>query len=138
MRMRCLNRNSKDWSNYGGRGITICQAWLDSFEAFFADVGAKPSPKHSIDRINSDGNYEPSNCRWATIIQQAGNRRGNRRITFGGETLLLSEWAKRLGICNASLFERLAKWPVEKALGTAAIRVRERTETGAYAEAASD
>jgi hypothetical protein len=74
MRQRCLNRKCRAYGRYGGRGITICARWLESFEAFLADVGRKPSARHSLDRINNNGDYEPSNCRWATPAQQNRNR----------------------------------------------------------------
>jgi len=74
MRGRCRNVNNPRYKDYGGRGITICERW-EAFENFFADMGPRPSPKHSIDRINNDGNYEPLNCRWATTLQQAHNQR---------------------------------------------------------------
>jgi len=70
MRKRCLNKNNKDYKNYGGRGIKVCDRWLNSFENFYVDMGGRPSAKHSIDRINNDGDYEPSNCRWATAKEQ--------------------------------------------------------------------
>ena len=76
---RCTNRNRKGWKNYGGRGITVCARWRRSFPAFLADVGLRPSPKHSIDRANNDGNYKPDNVRWATAKEQANNRRPRRR-----------------------------------------------------------
>jgi hypothetical protein len=75
MKTRCLNPNTDDFKHYGGRGISICDRWLDSYEAFLADMGRRPSAKHSIDRINVDGNYEPGNCRWATASEQRRNQR---------------------------------------------------------------
>jgi hypothetical protein len=77
LRDRCNNPKNQDWVHYGFRGIKVCDRWMESFENFFADMGTKPTPKHSIDRINVDGNYEPSNCRWATHTQQMNNIRRN-------------------------------------------------------------
>jgi hypothetical protein len=79
MKTRCSNRRHVKWPNYGGRGITVCERWRNSFTAFLADMGHKPTPKHSIDRIDNDGTYEPGNCRWATPAEQMTNQRGKHR-----------------------------------------------------------
>jgi hypothetical protein len=78
MIQRCTNPRRKKYPNYGARGITVCEYWKNSFAAFLSDVGRRPTPRHSIDRINNDGNYEPGNVRWALPVEQAHNRRKRR------------------------------------------------------------
>jgi hypothetical protein len=120
MYTRCNYQKNVSYKNYGGRGITICERWR-SFENFFADMGHPPSDKHSIDRVNNDGNYEPSNCRWATPNEQAGNSRNAIRLTFGGLTFSISEWSRRTGLKRATINARIEKgWSAERALTTPA------------------
>lgn len=99
LKERCSNPNNKDWPNYGGRGITVCKRWRDSFEAFFEDMGPRPDG-HSIDRIDCDGNYEPSNCRWATNREQMQNVRHNVIVELEGESIALKEACRRLGLSD--------------------------------------
>jgi hypothetical protein len=107
MRERCDNPKESKYPDYGGRGITVCQRWRESFTAFLEDMGLKPSPRHTIDRIDNDGHYEPSNCRWATPKQQARNQRKNVRISFRDKTLCLSEWAEVTGLNYTTLYRRI-------------------------------
>lgn len=95
---RCFNSNTKNYYRYGGRGITVCERWKNSFENFLSDMGYAPSINHSIDRIDNNGNYEQNNCRWATWKQQHGNRSNNRWIEFNGEKRILADWARKLNI----------------------------------------
>ncbi len=114
---RCLNENCKCYHNYGARGITICERWRDSYEMFLADMGRAPSKKHSIDRINNNGNYEPGNCHWATAIQQGRNTRSNRIIEINGIRRCLSEWASISGISGPTIINRLKRgWSSAKAV----------------------
>jgi hypothetical protein len=117
MKTRCLNTRDHMYPKYGGRGIGICDRWRDSFEAFLADMGPKPTPRHSIERIDNNGNYEPSNCRWATNTEQSRNRRNTRHITHEGETMCISAWAYKAGISVQTLHTRLRNgMPISAAL----------------------
>lgn len=117
MRNRCNNPNEIGWKNYGGRGISVCERW-NSFENFLADMGNRPSSSHSIDRFpNPNGNYEPSNCRWATDKDQARNTRRNRMLTAHGKTQCLAAWSEELVIPASRIIARLNRgWNDERAL----------------------
>lgn len=120
MKYRCLNPNDKSYRYYGGRGIKVCDRWLDKengFINFLTDMGLRPSSGHSLDRIDPTGNYCPENCRWATYKEQANNRTNSHIITFNGKTQPLLNWAEELGIGYEKLFSRLYdyKWDIEKA-----------------------
>ncbi len=118
MLQRCKLPSNKAYKYYGGRGIRVCDRW-QSFENFLADMGERPSPNHSIDRVNVDGDYEPSNCRWATKLEQARNCRSNRKVTFNGETKCMSEWESIFGFGTDTIGSRLrAGWSVARALTT--------------------
>ena len=97
MKHRCLNSTAKDYPRYGGRGISVCQRWL-SFDNFYADIGSPPSPKHTIERTNNDGNYEPGNCIWGTAKQQQRNKRNTVKITVDGVSKTLAEAAEQAGV----------------------------------------
>lgn len=117
MKRRCYNKNNPDYHNYGGRGIVICDKWRESFTAFYADMGPKPFPEATIDRIDNDGNYEPSNCRWASPMEQGANMRKNRWITYNGETLHVRAWARKLGIPHCTILQRLNRgWTADQIL----------------------
>lgn len=115
---RCTNPKVKHYNRYGGRGISVCARWM-SYAAFLADMGRRPSALHSIERNDNDGNYEPSNCRWATKREQANNRRGNKVITFRGVTMTAAAWTVKLGLSRTAIYDRLRRnWSVERALTT--------------------
>ena len=118
MKSRCQNKNNQDYSIYGGRGITVSDSWADSFENFLSDMGKKPEGMFSIDRIDTNGNYEAGNCRWADNHTQSRNKRNNRFLSVDGVRMCLQDWATHLGINSSSLIERLNKWPTQKALTT--------------------
>lgn len=110
---RCYNKNNRKWPRYGGRGIVVCARWQEpngrGFANFLADMGPKPSPQHSIDRINNDGNYEPGNVRWATCKQQSRNMSRNRILTVGDVTMTVTEWAEKSGLSIGAIRNRLER-----------------------------
>lgn len=113
---RCTKKDDRAYPYYGGRGVRVHFSWRD-LDVFRLDVGPRPGPEYSIDRIDNDGHYEPGNCRWATMKEQSRNRRSNRLLELGGVVLPVTVWSERVGICAGTLFKRLRLgWSVEKVL----------------------
>lgn len=121
MLQRCGNEKNPGFKDYGARGIKVCESWR-SYGKFIADIGPRPSAKHSIDRIDNNGNYEPSNCRWIDSKTQNRNKRSNTVLEFNGERKLLCEWAEQTGLRMSLICNRLHKlgWTVERTLKTPA------------------
>lgn len=124
---RCTKPRIKNYHNYGGRGITVCERWR-SFDAFFTDMGPRPSPKHSVDRIDNDRGYSPDNCRWSTKREQLRNTRRNVNITIDGITRCTTEWAELKGIHPNLIYYRINElhWDPVKAVSTPNDRRRNR------------
>lgn len=118
MKRRCYNANTKDYKLYGSRGIAVCDEWFNSFEAFekWAIVNGYDDTL-TIDRIDVNGNYEPSNCRWATPKEQANNKRNNHLLTYNNKTQTLQQWADEMNIKRSTILTRLNRgWSIERAL----------------------
>jgi len=107
MKRRCNNPTDRRYADYGGRGITVCEAWQDSYEQFLSDMGIRPTPQHQIDRIDNDGPYSPENCRWSTRMEQASNKRNNRLITAFGQSKTATQWARDTGIQRKTITRRI-------------------------------
>ena len=127
MKDRCANLNRLD---YGGRGIGFCERWVD-FANFLEDMGPRPSLKHSLDRIDNNGNYTPENCRWATRKQQGRNARSNVLLTHDGKTQCLAAWCEEIGMKRGTLYQRIFRlnWSIERALYTP-VRSIKMTQAG--------
>lgn len=108
MKRRCDNKAVRSYARYGGRGIRVCERWLD-YQNFLADMGEVPSQTHSIERNNNDGNYEPGNCRWATPAEQNRNTRQNINITIDGKTMCAADWAIQFGLSAKTIRARIAR-----------------------------
>lgn len=127
MKLRCLNPKQDSYKYYGGRGIKIAERWL-KFANFLADMGPKPSPKHTIDRFpDKDGDYRPGNCRWATVAEQNRNYSRNHLITLGAVTLTVTDHALARGLEPDDVFKRLRRgWDLERAFGPYMRKRRDR------------
>lgn len=120
MRNRCLSPKNRAYHRYGGRGITICERWRNDYQLFLADMGARPSKRHSLDRINNDGPYSPENCAWRRYEEQNRNRTNTVIINWRGRDVSLSRLAARTKLDYNNLYRRIfiLKWSVEDALIT--------------------
>lgn len=128
---RCYRKNNKHYQDYGGRGIIVCDEWKNNVETFYNwAINNGYNDNLSIDRINNDGNYEPNNCRWATVNEQVNNRRYNRMFTYNNKTQTLKQWADEYKINYHTLLSRIDKfnWEFEKALITPARQTKETRE----------
>lgn len=116
MKDRCLNSHSQQYCNYGGRGIRVCDEWLE-FKNFYRDMGNQPDGM-TIERIDVNGGYCKENCVWATVSEQANNKRTNRNVTYGGKTMTISQWEKEMGVKAGLLRDRICRfgWTVERAM----------------------
>ena len=127
---RCYNKSDQSYKKYGGRGIRVCDRWLESFSNFLSDIGFSPTKKHSIDRINNDGNYEPLNCRWATNTQQTRNQSSNIIILYKNQEKNLSEWCEILNLNYHTIYGRIKSygWSKEKAISTPIRKITKRSK----------
>lgn len=135
MKARCLNPNNDSYESYGGKGIEVCDRWLESFENFYLDMGEKPKGKYSIDRLFPEGHYEPSNCRWATTKQQARNKSTTVLIKWIGREQCLMDWAKELspilGVSSRTICGRVKRgWPIDKAFTLGNIQALKMKDAG--------
>lgn len=125
MRQRCKNPRHRNFKHYGGRGITVCERWDKSFKNFLADIGLKPGPEYTLDRKDTNGNYTPENCRWATPEEQRSNRRNSVHVTIKGETKIETEWCRmanlRLGTVG---YRQRAGWSEEFLLAPQGTRAK--------------
>ena len=108
MKSRCHDPRMMDYKYYGGKGVKVCARW-EKFLNFFADMGHPPTDAHTLDRIDSNGDYEPGNCKWSTMQEQVNNRGNNRHITYDGRTLTIGEWTRVVGVRHGTLLRRFKK-----------------------------
>lgn len=125
MHARCKNKGHRNYKNYGGRGIRVCKEWR-SFEQFFKDLGAKPSALHTIERDDTNGNYEPANCRWATAAEQRRNTRTSVFVEYEGQRMLLTDVVEKLGLKRSVVYGRLKNgWHLEDALTVPVLKYKQ-------------
>ena len=123
IKSRCLNPKNEAYNNYGGRGIKICDRWLNSFENFYADMGLKPSEEYSIDRIDNNGHYEPGNCKWNTFEEQQNNKRTNVYHVYNNQKITTKQASKIAKVSPTCIVKRLARGlNIKEAIETKSIK----------------
>lgn len=131
MKLRCTDPTNKRYAEYGGRGITVCDSWLHSFENFLAYMGVRPDRKHTVGRINNNGPYAPGNTRWETLVEQGNNRRNNVNLTYLGRTQSLTSWAREFGLDYYFVRNRIKRgWTLAQSLTIPAITQEQRNLPG--------
>jgi len=115
MRFRCYNDKATQYMYYGGRGIRVCNRWVNDFDAFVEDMGLRPDGM-TLDRIDPDGDYTPENCKWSSKFEQSQNRRNARKIEHNGKAMTIAEWTRELGLGRSTLYQRLKSMPVAQAM----------------------
>ena len=127
----CIRDRSNSWHRYGARGITVCERWRNSFDAFVEDIGPRPSPKHSVDRIGGTKNYEPDNCKWSNPTEQARNMASNHHVTINGVNMTIAEAAEDAGLKYLTVFMRLKRGatPEEAIAPVLSLQERSRRST---------
>lgn len=120
IKKRCCNKNYREYYLYGGRGIKVCDRWLNSFSNFLEDMGQRPKGDYSIDRIDNNGDYEPGNCKWSTRVEQANNTRQNLIISYRGQSRTLAQWCRKLDLSYRLMEDRIIKlkWSPAEAFST--------------------
>ena len=119
MKKRCSNQANADFKHYGGRSITVCERWLNSFENFLEDMGERPKAGFSIDRLDNNGDYTPENCTWRTQTEQCNNKRNNVLLTHNGKTQTMTQWAREVGSTRQKFSKRKkAGWSDERIITT--------------------
>lgn len=130
MKQRCTNQKKREWPHYGGRGIAVCPEWMRSFTAFYAHVGKRPSEKHSIDRIDVNGDYAPGNVRWATQQEQIDNTTVVRMVSINGRSQSISAWEREMGLSKGQVKSReKSGWTTEAAILTPSIKGQKKVMT---------
>ena len=125
MKDRCSNENYHRYFDYGGRGIRVCDRWVNSFPNFLEDMGRRPSDEHSIERLDNDGEYGPSNCVWATTDVQARNHRRSIHIEYLGVKMILTDWAKKLNVHQRTL----RRYAIKHSFEAAYLRYSKKSES---------